>query len=69
MCNQLLTFDPSGVNPSDTLRVSEAPLKEARHLLYAGEPVHRNGSLLTFDFRVAVYSPNFELRINYANCP
>ncbi len=60
----LLTFDPSGVNPSDTLRVSEAPLlaklsrreQEARHLLYAGEPVHRNGSLLTFDFREAVDS-------------
>ena len=26
------------VNPSDTLRVSEAPLKEAQHFAYAGEP-------------------------------
>ncbi len=37
------------MNPSDTLRVSEAPLlaklsrreQEARHFAYAGEPVHR----------------------------
>ncbi len=27
------------VNPADTLRVSKAPLKEARQFLYAGEPL------------------------------
>ncbi len=47
LIRKLITYYSFGVNPSDTLR--------ERHLLYAGEPVHRNGSLITYYLRVALY--------------
>lgn len=35
----------------DLYSLGTPPVKEVRHLLYAGEPLHRNGLLLTFPAR------------------